>query len=133
MKKIVFMISLIVIPLTSYPDPWSVTEKSPVIPEKQPKQKIVRSFWDNRFELGYYFYQKVVSPADGARCGMYPTCADYSYQAMQKHGLIIGSWMAADRFMRDHGNNEGSYSFIEKFGRRRFFDPINENDFWFSK
>ncbi len=133
MKKLLFILLIIIIPLSGLGDPWSVSEKSPVIPQIQSKQSISRSFWDNRFEHGYYFYQKIVSPGDGARCGMYPTCADYGYQAMRRHGMTIGSWMAADRLMRDHGHNEGHYSFIEKFGRRRFFDPLNENDFWFSK
>lgn len=81
----------------------------------------------------FSFYQKVISPADGARCGFYPTCADYSYQAIRKHGPIWGIWMSTDRFMRDHGHNEGSYDLIEKYGKRRLFDPIDANDFWFVK
>ncbi|MEK7790338.1 MAG: membrane protein insertion efficiency factor YidD [Deltaproteobacteria bacterium] len=137
MKKIFLIFFLI--PFSGFSDPWSVSEKSPVIQETDPEifQEILSkqrsSFWDNRFEHGYYFYQKIVSPGDGARCGMYPTCADYGYQAMQRHGMIIGSWMAADRLIRDHGHNEGHYPLIEKFGRRRFFDPLNENDFWITK
>jgi len=139
---------MILFPYLAFAEPWSVSEKSPVITEKKeiPPPAFAggrddnfargddrRSFWNNRFDYGYYFYQKVISPADGARCGMVPTCADYGYQAMRKHGLMMGTWMSTDRFMRDHGHNEGPYDFIEKYGKRRFFDPLHENDFWFSR
>ncbi len=116
-------------------EPWSNSEKAPVI-----REEILRghnilapqdNFWNNRFDHGYYFYQKMISPADGARCGMIPTCADFGYQAIQKHGPILGGWMATDRFMRDHGKEEQNYPLIEKFGRMRLSDPVSANDFWF--
>jgi len=86
-----------------------------------------------RYDHGYAFYQKILSPADGARCGMYPTCSDYGFQAIQKHGPILGGWMAADRFMRDHGEAQENYTLISKFGRTRLWDPVSLNDFWFTK
>ncbi|OGP05957.1 MAG: hypothetical protein A2Z91_05155 [Deltaproteobacteria bacterium GWA2_38_16] len=116
--------TLLFIALTAFLDPWSVTEKAPVMKEE--------GFWNQRFEYGFYFYQKVLSPADGARCGMYPTCADYGYQAIQKHGPLLGGWMATDRYMRDNGRGNSFYSLIEKFGHRRLFDPVSANDFWFT-
>lgn len=112
--------------------PWSTSEFSPVMEEPLPAPRLMPTyFWDQRFDHGYYFYQKVISPADGARCAMYPTCADYAYQALQKHGLILGTWMATDRLMRDHGHGDAHYTPIFKFGRQRLYDPVFENDFWF--
>lgn len=113
--------------------PWSISDKSPVILEKSKAIVSETSFWDNRFDYGYYFYQKVISPADGARCEFYPTCTDYGYQAIQKHGLFLGGWMATDRFMRDHGHPLEQYEQITKFEKRRYYDPLKHHDFWFTQ
>ena len=115
-------------PALLYAEPWSISEKSPIIEEK-----ILRSSssWDQRFEYGYAFYQATISRADGSRCGMYPTCSDYAYQALQKHGPLIGGVMAADRFMRSE--DQAYYPPIIKYGRTRLYDPVSENDFWFTK
>ncbi|MBI3019041.1 MAG: membrane protein insertion efficiency factor YidD [Deltaproteobacteria bacterium] len=131
MKYFVWL--LLISPLL-YADPWSVSEKSPTIEEKTLRthghQKDL-SFWDQRFDYGYAFYQTVISPADGSRCGMYPTCSDYAYQALQKHGPLIGGVMAADRFMRSE--DQAYYPPTPKYGRTRLYDPLSENDFWFTK
>jgi len=124
-------------PALLYAEPWSISEKSPVIEEKilharspQPLSQNDKSFWDQRFEYGYTFYQTVLSRADGSRCGMYPTCSDYAYQALQKHGPFVGGWMAADRFMRSE--DHAYYPPIPKYGRTRLYDPVGANDFWFT-
>ena len=115
-------------PALLYAEPWSISEKSPIIEEN-----ILRfsSSWDQRFEYGYAFYQATISRADGSRCGMYPTCSDYAYQALQKHGPLIGGVMAADRFMRSE--DQAYYPPIIKYGRTRLYDPVANNDFWFTK
>ena len=124
----------LLIPSVLYAEPWSISEKYPTIEEKtlrthSPQKD--KSFWDQRFDYGYAFYQTVISPADGARCGMYPTCSDYGYQAIQKHGPLIGGVMAADRFMRSE--DQAYYPPIAKYGRTRLYDTVSENDFWFTK
>ncbi len=122
-------------PTLLYAQPWSISEKSPVIEEKilrlgqRPFAQNDELFWNQRFEYGYAFYQTVLSRADGARCGMYPTCSDYAYQALQKHGPLIGGVLAADRFMRSE--DQAYYPPITKYGRTRLYDPVANNDFWF--
>jgi len=37
------------------------------------------------------FYRKVISPVDGDRCVMAPTCSLYSHQALETHGVLLGS------------------------------------------
>ena len=132
MKLLVFLFMLSMIePLVA--EPWSISPGSPVIAERS---FVLRaqddSFWNNRFDYGYYFYQKAITPADGPRCGLYPTCADYGYQAIQKHGPFLGGWMATDRLMRDNGKNMETYPLIDKFGKMRHYDPVSNNDFWFT-
>lgn len=130
---LLFILVSITPSLLAQEPPWSISDASPVIGEERPNTFLKKSFWDNRFDYGYYFYEKMVSPADGSRCDLYPTCADYGYQAIQKHGPLIGGWMACDRLMRDHGQHVEHYSFISKFNKTRYHDSITDNDFWFSK
>ena len=48
------------------------------------------------------FYQSAISPHLGANCRYVPTCSAYTIQALQKHGLIKGSWLALRRILRCH-------------------------------
>jgi hypothetical protein len=60
---------------------------------------------------------------------MYPTCASYSRQAIQKHGFFIGVVMTADRLI--HETTEMEYAPMVKVGNSvRFYDPLSENNFW---
>ncbi len=77
------------------------------------------------------FFQKVISPVDGASCDFYPTCSAYAKQAIQKHGLVIGLAMASERLCRIH-SPEG-YEPVEKHGSYYYYDPVENNDFWFYK
>ena len=45
-------------------------------------------------------YQKLLSPVLGCRCRYDPTCSDYAYEAVDRHGLFKGSWLAARRLGR---------------------------------
>lgn len=46
------------------------------------------------------FYQQAISPYLGANCRYTPTCSAYAIQALQKHGLLKGSWLALRRILR---------------------------------
>lgn len=74
-------------------------------------------------------FRKYISPVDGDRCPMYPTCAAYSLQVIKKHGFFIGFMMTAGRLI--HENNEMDYAPLIKIGNKyRFYDPVSNNDFW---
>lgn len=54
-------------------------------------------------------YQKTISPDHSmigkhqhpyGYCRYYPTCSSYSYEAIQKYGIIKGSWLATKRIVR---------------------------------
>ncbi len=78
------------------------------------------------------FYQKVISPIDGDRCPMSPSCSSYLNQAIKKHGLLRGWIMGMDRLVRC-GRSEVSLSPpIWKNGRKHTHDPVENNDFWWS-
>ncbi|MBI4577997.1 MAG: membrane protein insertion efficiency factor YidD [Planctomycetes bacterium] len=45
-------------------------------------------------------YRLLVSPRLQARCGFTPSCSQYASLAVERHGLVVGWFRAADRLMR---------------------------------
>ncbi len=77
-------------------------------------------------------FQKYISPIDGDRCPSYPTCSQYGVEAVRKHGVGIGFVMTFDRLM--HESDETRRVPLVKIGDRyRYYDPVENNDFWWSK
>jgi len=52
-------------------------------------------------------YQKVLSPVFGRNCRYHPTCSHYTYEAVEIHGAMRGSWMGVKRIGRCHPFREG--------------------------
>jgi putative membrane protein insertion efficiency factor len=56
-------------------------------------------------------YQKLLSPLlnlmFGPRCRFHPTCSAYAVQALERHGALRGSALAARRVARCHPLNDG--------------------------
>jgi putative membrane protein insertion efficiency factor len=42
-------------------------------------------------------------------CRFYPSCSNYSIQAIEKYGVIKGGWLTAKRIIRCHPFNPGGY------------------------
>lgn len=42
-------------------------------------------------------------------CKFQPTCADYTYQAVEKYGVIKGMWKGLRRIMRCHPWSKGGW------------------------
>lgn len=55
------------------------------------------------------FYQRFVSPGLGSNCRFYPSCSEYTYQAVEKYGVLRGSLMGWWRIMRCNPFNKGGY------------------------
>ena len=54
-------------------------------------------------------YQRLLSPLLGPRCRFHPTCSAYAVQALERHGVVRGSVLAARRIARCHPLNEGGF------------------------
>lgn len=52
-------------------------------------------------------YQYVLSPWIGGSCRYWPTCSEYSREAIELHGALKGSWMMAARLARCHPYGRG--------------------------
>ena len=54
-------------------------------------------------------YQQLVSPLFPASCNYYPTCSQYAREAVCRHGVKRGSWLALRRILRCHPWHRGGY------------------------
>ena len=43
----------------------------------------------------------------GVSCRFYPTCSEYTYQAVEKYGIAKGGWLGVQRIIRCHPWNKG--------------------------
>lgn len=48
------------------------------------------------------FYQLCISPFTPPSCRFTPTCSQYALEALRKHGLFKGGWLAFRRILRCH-------------------------------
>jgi len=54
-------------------------------------------------------YQYALSPWWGQHCRFTPTCSQYAVEALDRHGALGGSWLAARRLLRCHPWSAGGY------------------------
>ena len=55
------------------------------------------------------FYQVAISPFTPATCRFEPTCSNYTLQALKKHGLFRGGWLATKRIFSCHPWGKSGY------------------------
>jgi len=61
-------------------------------------------------------YQRALSPYLPSSCRYIPTCSDYSYHAIQAHGIVKGSGLTLKRLARCHP--------IRLLGGGKGYDPV---------
>lgn len=59
-----------------------------------------------------HIYRKFISPLKPATCRFYPTCSAYALEAIEVHGALKGSWLAAKRIARCHPFNPGGIDLV---------------------
>ena len=57
-------------------------------------------------------WQLLVSPVYGQTCRFYPSCTAYAMQAVDRHGLVRGGWLAVRRLARCHPWNPGGVDLV---------------------
>ena len=54
-------------------------------------------------------YQLCVAPLLGPRCRFYPSCSHYGLEAVERHGALLGGWLALKRILRCHPWHDGGF------------------------
>jgi len=54
-------------------------------------------------------YQRLISPAFRGHCRFTPSCSEYAYEAIERHGALEGAWLAARRLARCHPLGSSGY------------------------
>ena len=70
------------------------------------------------------FYQKNISPYKGTKCPYFPSCSAYGMEAIEKHGAIVGSVLAAWRILRCNPFSKGGYDPVPIRKEKRKIDTL---------
>jgi putative membrane protein insertion efficiency factor len=54
-------------------------------------------------------YQLVLSPVLGPACRFYPSCSEYTFQAIERYGLLKGFQLGVRRLLRCHPFHPGGF------------------------
>jgi putative membrane protein insertion efficiency factor len=76
------------------------------------------------------FFQTVISPVDGDRCVMKPSCSQYGIEAIETHGLFVGWIMTCDRLIRCGGDELQRSAVVMSGNETLCDDSLKNNDFW---
>lgn len=47
-------------------------------------------------------YKFLISPFFAGSCRFLPSCSDYAREAVERHGVVRGTWLAAKRVVKCH-------------------------------
>jgi uncharacterized protein len=61
------------------------------------------------FLLTIKVYQLIIRPLFPSACRFYPSCSEYTYQSIQKYGIIKGIFLGGKRISSCHPKNPGGY------------------------
>ena len=64
-------------------------------------------------------YTFLISPLLGNNCRFHPTCSAYAHQALEKHGVLKGLYLAITRIFSCH-----------PYSKRKFLDPVPSTFAW---
>ncbi|MDD2212007.1 MAG: membrane protein insertion efficiency factor YidD [Clostridia bacterium] len=54
-------------------------------------------------------YQKYISPWKGATCRFYPSCSQYTVEAVERYGVFQGCFLGIKRISKCHPWHPGGY------------------------
>lgn len=57
-------------------------------------------------------YQNYISRIFGKKCRFYPTCSEYTYNAIDKYGVIKGCFLGIKRILKCHPFHSGGIDYL---------------------
>ena len=54
-------------------------------------------------------YKYAISPVLGSRCRFFPSCSEYTAEAVEKYGALKGAALGVRRILRCHPWNSGGF------------------------
>jgi uncharacterized protein len=116
-------------PEARWEEPWGTKSKTPA-PGGIPAQEVSAGQRAAGGLIG--IFKEYISPVDGDRCPMYPTCSQYSLEAVRKHGVLVGLVMTFDRLIHESDEIRRAPQ-VKVYDSNRYYDPVENNDFWWEK
>jgi len=55
------------------------------------------------------FYRHSISPLIPPSCRFTPSCSLYTFEAIDRYGVVKGGWLGVKRLLRCHPFNPGGY------------------------
>ncbi len=73
----------------------------------------------------FHFYKHYISTQDGQSCGFSPSCSEFAFLSIKKHGLVIGVIDFFDRFARCNPLSHENYPYDAE--NKVYIDPVEWN------
>jgi putative membrane protein insertion efficiency factor len=70
-------------------------------------------------EILIRLYQVTLSPLLGPRCRFYPSCSQYTLEAIHRDGVVRGTWLGIRRLGRCHPWHAGGFDPLPAADARR--------------
>jgi putative component of membrane protein insertase Oxa1/YidC/SpoIIIJ protein YidD len=70
----------------------------------------------------FHFYKHYISTQDGQSCGFSPSCSEFAFLSIKKHGLVIGVIDFFDRFARCNPLSHENYPYDAD--NKVYIDPV---------
>ncbi len=62
--------------------------------------------------LAIRLYQIALSPIFGGQCRFFPSCSDYTQEAIEKHGVAKGICLGGKRLLKCHPFHPGGIDYV---------------------
>jgi len=94
---------------------------------KGPKSQSKNLSITHKIERDWFFdfYRNIISPIDGNRCQMYPSCSVYSQAVFRNYGPVFGFCLTLDRLSRC-GNDLYRYEYFIKDAVEYYIDTLSK-------
>lgn len=91
------------------------------VPKGEPRSVLARPLvWLIRL------YQVTISPILGPVCRYYPSCSAYGVTALERHGLVRGTWLTVRRVLRCNPWARGGVDHVPPRGHQHVHGDVHD-------